>query len=238
MLELTGERMLVWAHRGASVVAPENTVEAFRLAVSHGADGIEFDVRRTGDGRLVVHHDAITREGRVIAHHTVSELLRREPSIPTLEEALRACGDLVVNIEIKNSPSDPDYSPIEEQADLLVPWLAHNAYGSRVVVSSFNSTTLDRVRSLDPKLVTARLLEAEANPDWELADIAAAGHRGINPSIDSLEDPARLVKRAAALGLWVVVWTVDDPVMVRLLAVAGVTAVITNEPARARAALG
>jgi len=49
----------VTGHRGASAIAPENTMAAFRLAIELGADGLEFDVQRTSDGELVVMHDAI-----------------------------------------------------------------------------------------------------------------------------------------------------------------------------------
>ena len=50
-------RTKVWAHRGASAYAPENTLEAFQLAIDMKADGIELDIYETSDGRLVIHHD-------------------------------------------------------------------------------------------------------------------------------------------------------------------------------------
>jgi len=53
-----GHAPAVVAHRGARAAAPENTLAAFRLAAELGADGVELDVRRTGDGLLAVHHDA------------------------------------------------------------------------------------------------------------------------------------------------------------------------------------
>ena len=56
----------VIAHRGASAVARENTLEAFRLAAELGADWVELDARRTADGHVVVHHDAELADGRVI----------------------------------------------------------------------------------------------------------------------------------------------------------------------------
>ena len=64
----------VIAHRGASRLAPENTIEAFELAVAVGADGIELDVRRTADGVLVVHHDARLPDGRAIVELPWHEL--------------------------------------------------------------------------------------------------------------------------------------------------------------------
>ena len=70
--------MEIWAHRGASAEAPENTMSAFRLAAEQGADAIEFDVHRTADGELVVIHDETidrTSNGRgVVADLTLEQL--------------------------------------------------------------------------------------------------------------------------------------------------------------------
>ena len=101
----------VIAHRGASAAAPENTIEAFRLARELGADMVELDARRTADGQVVVHHDATLPDGR-----TIVELARAElpASVPDLRDALAACEDMDVNIEIKNWPADPDFDPDEQ----------------------------------------------------------------------------------------------------------------------------
>src|SRR5260370_6189299 len=93
----------VLAHRGASAVAPENSLEAFCEARRLGADGVELDVRRSADGALVVHHDAeIAGVGRVAALKVVD----LPPVVPLLEPAIAACGDLLVNIELKDLPRD------------------------------------------------------------------------------------------------------------------------------------
>lgn len=107
----------VWAHRGASAYAPENTLEAFQLAVDQKADGVELDVQMTKDGKLVVIHDeTIDRtsdgHGRVM-DHTLSELKKMkfnrthpeyaDATIPTLAEVyelLKPAG-LEINVEIK-----------------------------------------------------------------------------------------------------------------------------------------
>ena len=102
---------MVVAHRGASKAAPENTLEAFALAASMGAAMVELDVRRASDGELVIHHNPFDV---------------RPPGAPTLLQALDLCGALgmEVNIEIKNSPRDPDFDPSDsiaiEVAALLV----------------------------------------------------------------------------------------------------------------------
>ena len=69
--------VLVIAHRGAPRLARENTVESFRAAVATGAGGIELDVRRTADGALVVHHDAVLDDGRTIVDVPVVTTSRR-----------------------------------------------------------------------------------------------------------------------------------------------------------------
>src|SRR5436190_11556423 len=101
-------RPLVLGHRGASAVAPENTVAAFTRARELGADGVELDVRRSGDGVLVVHHDPDIRDVGRIASLPLAELRAARPQLATLEEALAACRGLVVNAEVKCLPWEPD----------------------------------------------------------------------------------------------------------------------------------
>src|SRR5688572_12760367 len=74
-------------HRGAARYAPENTIAAFELALKHGCDGFEFDVRRTGDGRAVICHDRGLR-GLVLARSSYSELVAIAPELPLLEQVL------------------------------------------------------------------------------------------------------------------------------------------------------
>src|SRR4051794_17525468 len=106
-------RPLVLGHRGASAVAPENTVSAFVRARELGADGVELDVRRTSDGVLVIHHDPAIRDvglenDGVIASMTFATLRDAAPDLATLEEAMNALRGLVVNVEVKCLPWEPD----------------------------------------------------------------------------------------------------------------------------------
>ncbi|MFI3177565.1 MAG: glycerophosphodiester phosphodiesterase family protein [Eubacteriales bacterium] len=113
-------RTNIWAHRGASGYAPENTLEAFELAIAQGADGIELDVQLTKDGIVVVAHDeTIDRvsngSGRIV-DHTFAQLRsyvfhKTKPDykpnhgfhIPTLEEVYELVQDteLIINVELK-----------------------------------------------------------------------------------------------------------------------------------------
>jgi glycerophosphoryl diester phosphodiesterase len=113
------KRFFVWAHRGASALAPENTLAAFRAAEAGGADGLELDVQLSRDGVPVVLHDATvdrTSDGRgAVAELTLTELRRLDVGtwfapafagerLPTLEEVLAWGGRrLRFNIEIKDA---------------------------------------------------------------------------------------------------------------------------------------
>lgn len=222
----------VIGHRGASSTHAENTIEAFEAAALAGADGIELDVRRTADDVLVVHHDAALADGRILRRTPASDL---PPWVPTLAEALEATDELWVDIEIKNLPSDPDYDA-EHGISLAVAALVA-AYGAndRVLVSSFEMATLDRLRAVDPSIPTGWLVFSGPSPAQCVERAAAHGLQAIHPH-DLLVDES-LVRHAARAGLGVTVWTVDDPARIRQLAGWGVDGIITNDPAGARRAL-
>jgi glycerophosphoryl diester phosphodiesterase len=221
----------VIAHRGASAAAPENTVEAFRLARELGADWVELDARRTRDGRIVVHHDAELPDGRVIVELERTEL---PPSVCDLTDALDACEGMSVNIEIKNWPADPDFDPDELVAHRVAALIAERDLYDRVLVSCFHYPTIQLLRELDPRIPTA-FLHLLIDRDWPAlaADVAAAGHAALHPW-DVVVDAA-LVDAAKAAGLEVNVWTVDDPDRMAELIALGVDGLCTNVPDVARA---
>jgi glycerophosphoryl diester phosphodiesterase len=226
---------LIYGHRGASADAPENTLAAFALAREQGADGVELDVRRSADGSLVVHHDVALPDGRVIFETPRAEL---PGSVPVLAEALDVCAGLVVNIEIKNSPFEPDHDPERTVADEVVALLrdrARGPSGDRTIVSSFDLGTVDRVKALDGGLATAFLtfLDPAGLDSVRLA--ADRGHDAIHPHQGTVD--AALVAAAHELGVQVNVWTVDDPDRLRALAGLGVDGIVTNVPALAREAI-
>ncbi|HEX2575311.1 MAG TPA: glycerophosphodiester phosphodiesterase [Aquihabitans sp.] len=221
----------VIAHRGASAAAPENTLEAFRLARRLGADWVELDARRTADGVVVVHHD-----DRLPSGHAIVELGRDElpGHVPDLADALDACEGMAVNVEIKNWPTDADFDPEDRVAQAVVEEVRRRAGAVEVLVSCFHRPTLDRVHELDPSLPTAFLHHHEARTWAEVAaDVAAAGHRALHPW-DGVVDAA-LVQAAEEHGLEVNVWTVDDPARMEVLVALGVDGICTNVPDVARA---
>lgn len=211
----------VIAHRGASAVHPENTVAAFAGAVALGADGVELDVHVSADGALVVHHDAALADGTPIADLGRAEL---PVDVCLLDAALAACGDLLVNVEIKEAPVEPVAAAID-------------AWGGRAIVSSFDHRTAEAMRVHAPHLPTAQLTFLLERPVAEtVAWIAGRGHEAWHPHHATVDEAA--VAAAHAAGLVVNVWTVDDPDRIVALAQAGVDGIVTNDVAAALAALG
>ncbi len=231
---------LVLAHRGASKAFPENTVEAFEGAAAMRADGVELDVRRTSDGVLVCVHDAEIAGVGFVSSKRANEL---PASVATLQAALDACvGMQVVNVEIKNMPTEAGHDPSHRIADEVVELVCAHSMKDSVIISSFNHRTIDRVREIDGAPPTGVLLHgtfAGTITAWrrEKVDRVAAiakdsGHVALHPYHRWVG--RAFVEAAHAQGLAVNVWTVDDPKRMAKLCADGVDAIITNLPDVAR----
>jgi glycerophosphoryl diester phosphodiesterase len=220
-------------------VAPENTVEAFVAAARLGADGVELDVHRTGDGALVVHHDADADGVGVLAERALAEIRAAWPDIPTLEEALDACAGMLVNVEVKNLPGDADYDPADGAATAVVELLNRRARRDDVLVSSFNLGSADLVRAIDSSIPTGFLTLVGLDPVDGVEVAHAHGHGAVHPDVRSLAGrvAAATIRRAHELGMTVNVWTVNGEDEMRRLTAAGVDALITDVPDVARQAL-
>jgi glycerophosphoryl diester phosphodiesterase len=212
---------LVIGHRGASAHRRENTVDAFVHAAELGADWVELDVRATADGALAVHHDPLLPDGRAVAEVRAADL---PGHVPLLDAALDACGPMGVNVEVKEAPEAPVVAAVRE-------------WGGEVIVSSFDAAVVDRVRALDPSLATAQLTFLLDRPVEDvLGWIVERGHRWWHPYAPVLD--ADGVAAAAAAGLAVNTWTVDDPGRIAELAAWGVAGIVTNDIPVALGALG
>ncbi|MDZ7674964.1 MAG: glycerophosphodiester phosphodiesterase [Acidimicrobiales bacterium] len=218
---------MVYGHRGTPGREPENSLAGFELAGRIGADGVELDVRRTVDGELVVHHDPALADGRLLAATARAEL---PAGIPTLARALDVCAgaDLVVNVELKNVPGEPDFDPTAQLADQVVDTLATRSGRDRVLISGFDLATVDRVRARAPRLATGFLTLLEPTPTEGLAMAAEHGHDAFHP-YHAFVDEA-LVVGAHERGLALNTWTVDDLDRARQLAAWGVDGIVTNVP--------
>ena len=211
------------AHRGASAVERENTIAAFARAAALGADGVELDVRRTADDRLVVHHDARLPDGRVLRATPAADL---PDHIPSLTAALDACAGMFVNVEIKNDPGDPDFDPTEWVAHRVCAALAGRGGGPRWLISSFRLESVAVCRTVLPSVRTAWLV---ATLDTDVvARTAAGGHAALHPW-DPIVDEA-LIHGAHAAGLAINTWTCDDPDRMRQLIGWGIDGICTNVP--------
>ncbi len=220
---------LIIAHRGASRCAPENTIGAFTLARELGSDAVELDVRTSADGVLVVHHDPRLSDGRVLCETTRAEL---PANVPTLDEALDACGDLVVNVEVKNDPHEPDHDPTGRRAvdtaRLLARRIAAGSSPKQFLVSSFDRATIDVVHREEPRVGTALLVVAVDDAAALCADLAAHGHVAVHPHHAAVTRSD--VEAAHRTGIRVNVWTCDDPVRMTELLAWGIDGICTNVP--------
>lgn len=225
----------VWAHRGASRVEPENTVAAFLRASAMGADGVELDVRRTGDATLAVHHDAVLSDGRPLVSLVGDEL---PDDVADLALALDACEGMVVNIELKNLVGEPDHDPEEGLAARVVTLLQRRERRDAVVVSSFSLASIDRVHALDASVATAWLVSGRSLSGGSTSNTVdlgrlverclAHGHVALHPHEAMVT--AEIVERCHGAGLDVNSWTVDDPLRMVQLGELGVDALVTNVP--------
>lgn len=233
------EPPLVFAHRGASLDAPENTLAAFRLGMTQGADGIELDVRLTADSELIVFHDDNldrTTDGTgPVAAHTLWEIQQFDAGgwkgsryagegIPTLDDVFEALPGVLVNVELKSRSIQAD--GLEEK--VLACILRHNASG-RVLISSFHPLALARMRALDPALPLAMVLGPDLSLPLRRAWLRHLAHPAALHPHHTMVTP-RHMAWAHAHGLRVNAWTVDDPATMRRLIALGVQGIFTNVP--------
>lgn len=227
----------VYAHRGASAYAPENTLPAFKLAEEQGADGIELDVHLTKDGELVVIHDEkldrTTNGTGLVKDYTLAELKTfcadngmpgyADARIPTLREVLEQVkpGNMLVNIELKTGILW--YEGIEKKTLDLV---AELGMQDRIIYSSFNHYSIAEVRRLAPEAQTAYLF-GDIPCDIEMY-AAERGVEGLHPGLYCVK-MGNLLKTYLDSGLAVRVWTVNGEEDLRWLMEEGAD-VITNDP--------
>jgi glycerophosphoryl diester phosphodiesterase len=221
----------VFAHRGLHVSERENTLASFRAAVALGVDGVEFDVRRTRDGVLVVHHDPAI-DTVPIAQTERSAL---PDYVPTLEEALLALGGVRVNVEIKNGRGALE--SYDEHGDLARQVLAtidDVGWSERVIISCFDLATCAYVRSANREIPVAWLLWDVALGD-ALVQAHLLGFNAVNPHFSTVDED--VVTRARDLKLDVNVWTVNTAQDLEKMVALDVACVITDDPALARAVM-
>lgn len=246
---------LIIGHRGASAIAPENTLAAFKRAIQDGADGIEFDVQLSLDDMPVVIHDAkLARTGlidgvvaelsaEVLAQTDVGSWFSQRPNahdvdfsnekLPSLQQVfdLFADSDALLYLEMKSRPGDKKRLAAE-----VAGAIRKHAIAERVIVSSFNLELVQGVKAIDSAIRTAALFEPRVSRPAtlvrriklvELAKACGADEICLHHTLAS----RRLTEQAKTAQLEVVVWTVDNPDWIERARSRGVKALITNDPA-------
>ena len=233
-------QVLVFAHRGASAAAPENTLAAFRRAGAEHTDFVELDVQETVDGVVVVAHDSdlmkVARSPLKIWASTAAELRAvdigsffaaafADQRVPTLAEALAACkGVSRVDIELK------DYGHDQQLEQRVVALVEAAGMQDQIVTMSLSNRMVARMKQL--------------RPDWTSGLLIARAIGQVNRlpvdflAVESKMATLRFIRSAHAAGKPVYVWTVNDPqAMIRFIG-RGVDGLITNHPDLARQVIG
>ena len=240
-------RPLIFAHRGASRVAPENTLPAFEAACTLGADGVELDVQYSSDGKLVVFHNpnlegSSNGHGRVTAH-TFEDLRGLDAGswfdprfagtlIPTLDEVLDLlAGKLLVNIELKAL----EMAGSGLGADVVAAVRVHKM-ADQVVLSSFNPMSLRQAKSAGPEIECGLLLAPDL-PSWLRWGITRRYSRAgaLHPEVVMVDE--QYMAFARRLGMPVRPWTVNEEEDMRRMIALGVDTIITDVPDKLAALL-
>ena len=251
----TGAKPRLFAHRGASGEAPENTLAAFRRAVDVGVPYAELDVQETRDGQVVVIHDETlerTTNGKgIVQEYTLAELQQFDASywfstdsqqfplratgihIPTLAEVLREFPELRFTVEIKQT--EP---PIEERVIAVV---RDCGRAEDVILASEHDRVISRVRALAPDIATSFATGDVVDfiqrvSTGQLAEYRPAGLAlQIPPEFHGVPlVTAETVTAAHALGLEIHVWTINEPQEMERLLDLGVDGIMSDFPGRLR----
>jgi glycerophosphoryl diester phosphodiesterase len=250
---LQGPRPLAFAHRGGSLLWPENTMAAFRGAVAMGYRYLETDLHATRDGALVLIHDDTlerTTDGSgPVWEHTLAELKRFDAgyrfspdggrtypyrgqgvTVPTLEEVVEAFPEVRLNVDIKQE-RPPAVAAVADFID-------RRGLQDRLLVVAFGDRVVGEFRSASGGAVATAASQSEARRFWLASRLRL--ERLLRIPYDALQVPARyrsrtvvdrrLVGATHRRGLQVHVWTVDEPEEMRRLLSLGVDGLMSDRP--------
>jgi glycerophosphoryl diester phosphodiesterase len=228
-------------HRGASALAPENTLEALQLAVELGCDMLEFDVLDLADGTLVLVHE-LRRSARRRSLDALRELV---PALPSFDDALAFCAERLPGIGLQ-----VDLKRRGIECGVVEALRRHGVF-ERSWVSTFDAVSLRRLAELEPELPRSYTLPRDRfgiSKRGPLAPVVRGALASVGASLPrrlpallararaqaltlhhSVASPAA-IERAHELEAAVYVWTVDDPALVERLVRAGADGIITNDP--------
>ena len=238
---------LIIAHRGASALAPENTLAAFRSALELGADGIELDVMLSKDKELVVIHDTTVDRttngsGKVpeMLYSQLQELVANSEfggqftgeHLPTLAEVFDLIGTkMLINVELKNY-----HAPFDDLANHVVRLIEKHGLNKTTLLSSFNPLNARKARILNPSIPFGLLTEPGLLGALFRGPVGRTfGYQALHPYYKDVT--AGMVESLHRRRQQCNVWTVDDPKALLAMKRFWVDAVICNDPAAARAIL-
>ncbi|MGY5873106.1 MAG: glycerophosphodiester phosphodiesterase family protein [Candidatus Thorarchaeota archaeon] len=216
---------IVVAHRGASGLAPENTLAAHRIALETGAHMTEIDVQETADGELVCIHDYDVNR-TTNGHGKIAELTYREireldagegEKIPSLTEVIDFVrGKMKINIELKVTDVEKRVLSLVKERKMI----------QDVTISSFLHGTLVSMRNLDASITTA-VLVSKIREDM-ISYVQEIEANALNPDYKTIS--SHLVEDAHSNDVQVFPWTVNDSTQIRNLYKIGVDGIITDFP--------
>jgi glycerophosphoryl diester phosphodiesterase len=242
------DRPLIFAHRGASDDAPENTLAAFRLAWRQGVDGIEGDFRLSAEGQVVCIHDPTTErtagDALEVAAATLAELQSLDAGgwkgpqfagerIPTLAEVLAtvpAAGQFFIEVKCGPEIAAPLCAQLNESPVAV----------DQLAVISYHEEVLTAVQALLPGLRTFLLFRYALQPpggDWSptrdevLAGLQRTRATGLGTQANQSVLTAEFLKPIRAAGYQLNAWTVDDVESARKLTALGFDSLTSNRPA-------
>ncbi len=241
-------RPVLFAHRGASAHAPENTLPAFELALQQGVDGVELDVKLTADRQVIVMHDP-TVDRTTDGHGRVRDLTLadirkldagsyyaetfRGTKVPTLDEVFEAIGQrCVINVELTNYTT-----PWDGLVDKVCEVVKHHSLQSRILFSSFFGSNLKRAAQLLPEVPRGLL----ALDGWKGAWARSFGfmfgeYQALHPYITDANAPQ--ISRVHRLKRRIHVWTANTEEEITRLKNLGVDGLFTDDPQTAVRVLG
>jgi glycerophosphoryl diester phosphodiesterase len=240
-------RPTIFAHRGASQYAPENTLAAFKLAIEQQADAIELDVKLSSDGQIVIMHDdtvdRTTNGNGRIKSLTLAELKGLDAgskfnpafqaeTIPTLAEVFEEVGQKTfVNVELTNYSSPMDDLP-EKVANLVNKFQLEE----RILISSFNMIALIKARKVLPRIAMGLLTSPGFGKITFHSRLVRFGPLlALHAATEDVSP--ELVQAVHHKGSRVRVYTVNQPDDMQRLFNIGVDGIFTDDPVLARKVL-
>jgi len=223
------DKILVIGHKGASIIAPENTLLAFRKAIQLKADYIEFDLHKTLDGEIVIIHDNdtynITGKQGLIEELTLKEIQELDAGegekIPTITELINLTkGKINLQPEIKASGLIND----------LIQILTKNNLIKKTIISSFDITQLIKIKEIEPRLKIGYLIPSELTRPRILNRYIQKAIRNefyaIHPHFTAVSK--EFVDNAHENNLKINAWTVNEEDEIIRLKALGVDGIITD----------